>query len=172
MAGSLICQQNVASPIKNILGLTATKQNSRREGRMIRGVLLNKDARQSQSSGVQSEQQVLTSTLEKERRAPRLSQTQLVLKDTNSTLDDKVVGNDLHGSEKPERRGRNKDRPDRGVWSLRRSDGSYASDESLSSSASQSAQIPLDSSEGLGMLNLWYCSLGKSSFLQFFTKWS
>ncbi|XVF45933.1 hypothetical protein PTKIN_Ptkin02bG0247700 [Pterospermum kingtungense] len=124
--------------------------NSRREGRMVRGIFLNKDARQSQSSEVQSEQRILTSNLEKDRRPLRLSQAQLVLKDTNSALDDKVFRNDLHGSEKPERRSRNKDRPDRGVWTLHHSDGSYASDESLSSSAFQSAQIPLDSSEGMG----------------------
>ncbi|XVE48541.1 hypothetical protein DITRI_Ditri01bG0009900 [Diplodiscus trichospermus] len=150
VAGSILRQHNVASPNKNIVGSNPTKQNSRREGRMIRGILLNKDARQSQSSGVQSEQQILTSNLEKDRRRPRHSHAQLISKDANSGSDDKVVGNDLHGSEKPERRSRNKDRPDRGVWTLRRSDGSHASDESLSSSASQSAQIPLDSSEGMG----------------------
>ncbi|XWS55330.1 hypothetical protein CRYUN_Cryun10bG0165500 [Craigia yunnanensis] len=150
VAGSMLRQQNVTSPIKNILGSTPSKQNSRREGRMITGILLNKDSRQSQSSGVQSEQQVQTSNLEKDRRPPRHSHAQLVLKDANSASDDKLVRNDLHGSEKPERCSRNKDRPDRGVWTLRRSDGSYASDESLSSSASQSAHIPLDSSEALG----------------------
>ncbi|XWS62399.1 hypothetical protein CRYUN_Cryun06bG0007500 [Craigia yunnanensis] len=150
VAGSMLREQNVASPIKKILGSTPTKQNSRREGRMIRGILLNKDARQSQSSGVQLEQQILTTNMEKDRRPPWYSHAQLVLKDTNSASDDKVVGNDLHGSEKPQRQSRNKDRPDRGVWTLRRCDGSFASDESLSSSASQSAQIPLDSSEGMG----------------------
>ncbi|KAK6254154.1 hypothetical protein QUC31_015874 [Theobroma cacao] len=148
VAGNVLHQQNVTSPIKTILGSTPTKQNSRREGRMIRGTLLNKDARQNQSSGVQSEQQIRTSNLEKDRRPPRHSHSHLVLKDTNTASDDKVVGNDLHGSEKPERRCRNKDRPDRGVWTLRRSDGSYASDESMSSSASQSALIPLDPLEG------------------------
>ncbi|XP_022762730.1 regulator of nonsense transcripts UPF3-like isoform X2 [Durio zibethinus] len=146
VAGRMLRQQNVTSPIKTVLGLTPTKQNSRGEGRVIRGILLNKDARQSQSSGVQSEQQIQTSNLEKDRR-PQHSHARLVLKDTNSASDDKV-GSNSHGNEKPERRNRNKDRPDRGVWTLHRSDGSYASDESLPSSASQSAQIPLDSSEG------------------------
>lgn len=161
VAGSIICQQNVTSSIKNIPGSTPTKQNSRREGRMIRGILLNKDSLQSQSPGVQSEEQIRTSNLDKDRR-PRHSHAQLVLKDANSTSDDKVVGSDLHGSEKAERRSRNKDRPDRGVWTLRSSDGSFASDESLSSSISQSAQIPLDSAEGMGMLILqYYYSLGK-----------
>ncbi|XP_022727407.1 regulator of nonsense transcripts UPF3-like isoform X2 [Durio zibethinus] len=150
VAGSMLCQQNVVSPIKNILGSTTTKHNSRREGRMIRGILINKDSLQSQSSGVQSDLQILTSNLEKDRRPAQHSHAQLVLKDTNSASDDKVVGNELHGSEKPERRSRNKDRPDRGVWTLRRSDGSYASDEFLSSSASLSSRMPLDSSEGIG----------------------
>ncbi|MBA0787993.1 hypothetical protein Gotri_025206 [Gossypium trilobum] len=144
VAGSMLRQQDIASPITKILGSTPIKQNVGREGRIIRGVLLNKDARQS--SRVQSEQQLQAPNLEKDRRPSRHSHAQLMLKDTNSS-DDKV-GSDLHGSEKPERRRRNKDRPDRGVWTLRRSDGSYASDESLSSSASQSAQMPLDSSEG------------------------
>ncbi|XP_052481387.1 regulator of nonsense transcripts UPF3 isoform X2 [Gossypium raimondii] len=144
VAGSMLRQQDIASPITKILGSTPIKQNVGREGRIIRGVLLNKDARES--SRVQSEQQLQAPNLEKDRRPSRHSHAQLVLKDTNSS-DDKV-GSDLHGSEKPERRRRNKDRPDRGVWTLRRSDGSYASDESLSSSASQSAQMPLDSSEG------------------------
>ncbi|OMO92296.1 Regulator of nonsense-mediated decay, UPF3 [Corchorus olitorius] len=148
VAGSMLHQQNVTSPIKNILSSTPTKQNFRREGRMIRGILLNKDARQSQLSGVQSEQQIQASNLEKDRRPPRHSHAQFVLRDANGASDDKGGGNDFHGIEKLERRGRNKDRPDRGVWTLRRSDGSHASDESLSSASSQSAQIPLDSSEG------------------------
>lgn len=91
-----------------------------------------------------------TSNLEKDKRPPRPPHA-LVLKDANGTPDDKVVGNDLHGfpNEKQEKRTRNKDRPDRGVWTpLRRSDGSYASDESLLSSASQSTQSVFDSSQG------------------------
>ncbi|PPS13642.1 hypothetical protein GOBAR_AA06932 [Gossypium barbadense] len=157
VAGSMLRQQDIASPITKILGSTPIKQNVGHEGRIIRGVLLNKDARQS--SRVQSEQQLQTPNLEKDRRPSRHSHAQLMLKDTNSS--DNKVGSDLHGSEKPERRRRNKDRPDRGVWTLRRSDGSYASDESLSSSASQSAHIPLDSSEGaygdtkVDLSNVW-----------------
>ena len=90
-----------------------------------------------------------TSNLEKDRRPPRPPHA-LVLKDANGTPDEKVVGNDLHGfpNEKQERRTRNKDRPDRVVWTLRRSEGSYASDESLSSSASLSTQSGFDSSQG------------------------
>ncbi|KAJ9687622.1 hypothetical protein PVL29_016202 [Vitis rotundifolia] len=135
-------QQNVTSPVKNILGANAPKQNQRREGsgRIIRSILLNKDARQSQSSMFQSEQQFQASNLEKEKRPPRPPHIQLASKETNGAQDDKGVGNDVHSfvSEKQDKRTRNKDRPDRGVWTpLRRSDGSHASDESLSSSASQ-----------------------------------
>ena len=88
----------------------------------------------------QTEQQSQASNLEKEKRPPRPPHIQLASKETNGAQDDKVVGNDVHSfvSEKQDKRTRNKDRPDRGVWTpLRRSDGSHASDESLSSSASQ-----------------------------------
>ncbi|XP_057977662.1 regulator of nonsense transcripts UPF3 [Malania oleifera] len=147
-------QQGVTSPVKNPLGSTVPKQIQRREGsgRIIRSILLNKDARQSLSSlNVLSEQQILASNPEKDKRPPRPPNVQVLLKDTNGAPDDKIVGNDLHGfsGEKQEKRTRNKDRPDRGVWApLRRSDGSHASDESLSSSASQPTQLSLDSSEG------------------------
>ncbi|KAJ9687620.1 hypothetical protein PVL29_016200 [Vitis rotundifolia] len=124
-------QQNVTSPVKKILGANAPKQNQRREGsgRIIRSILLNKDARQSQSSMFQSEQQSQASNLEKEKRPPRPPHIQLASKETNGAQDDKGVGNDVHSfvSEKQDKRTRNKDRPDRGVWTpLRRSDGSHA----------------------------------------------
>ncbi|GFY88584.1 Smg-4/UPF3 family protein [Actinidia rufa] len=75
---------------------------------------------------------------------------QMFLKDSNGGPEYKVVGNDLHSfsSEKQEKRTRNKDRPDRGVWTpLHRSDRSHASDESFSSSAFQSTQLQPDSVE-------------------------
>lgn len=144
-------QQNAS--VKNILSSPALKQNQRREnsGKIIRGILLNKDARQSQAFGLHSEQKI--SNLEKDKRPPRPSHVQLVMKDINGVSDDKVVVNDLH-SEKQERRTRNKDRPDRGVWTLRRSDGSYASDESLSSSASQLSLSAVDSLEGRATISV------------------
>ncbi|KAK0589582.1 hypothetical protein LWI29_016027 [Acer saccharum] len=97
-----------------------------------------------------SEQQGQNSNLEKDKQPPRPPHVQLVLKDANGVSDDKVGANELHSScsEKLERRTRNKDRPDRGVWTLRRSDGSYASDESLSSKSSQPSLSAVDSSEG------------------------
>lgn len=127
--------------MKNSIGANVPKQNQRREGsgRIIRSILLNKDSRQNQSSTAQLEQQSQVS-LEKEKRPPRPPHIQLALKETNGGQDEKVVGNDIHSfvSEKQDKRTRNKDRPDRGVWTpLRRSDGSHASDESLSSSTSQ-----------------------------------
>ncbi|XP_058097668.1 regulator of nonsense transcripts UPF3-like [Magnolia sinica] len=161
----------VVSPVRSSSGF---RQNQRREGsgRMIRSISINKEARQHQSSSlaVQSEQQALN--LEKDKRPPRPNIIRSVLKDyigsigppaglsdtdTKRTVDDKVVGNDLHSfvptNEKQDRRMRNKDRPDRGVWTpMRRSDGSHASDESLSSSSSLPVQFLSDSLEGMSKL--------------------
>ncbi|GMY05025.1 regulator of nonsense transcripts UPF3-like isoform X2 [Fagus crenata] len=154
VSGSMSRQQGVSSSVRNIIGSAALKQNQQNQqregsGRIIRSILINKDSRQSQSFVVHSEQQIQTSNLEKDKRPPRIPHAQLASKDT--ALENKVVGNDFPGfySEKQERRSRNKDKPDRGVWApLRRSDGSHASDESLSSSTSQPTQSLLDSSEG------------------------
>ncbi|KAJ6416244.1 hypothetical protein OIU84_004949 [Salix udensis] len=141
-------QQSISPSDRNITSLTAQKsQRHEASGKVIRSILLHKDSRRIQSSGVQSEPQMQTSNLEKDRHPPHPPHT-LVLKDANGTLDDKVAGNDLHGfPNEQERRTRNKDRPDRVVWTLRRSDGSYASDESLSSSASLSTLSGFDSSQ-------------------------
>ncbi|KAK3414304.1 hypothetical protein EUGRSUZ_I02778 [Eucalyptus grandis] len=134
--------------LKDVMGSTTDKQKQRHEGgRIIRTILLNKDARQNQL-GVPSETQTQTMQLGKERRPPRGPSTQAVPKDTNGAPDEKVHGNGLSGfgSEKLERRARNKDRPDRGVWApLRRLDGSHASDSTISGT---SAHSTLDSSEG------------------------
>ncbi|XP_058090133.1 regulator of nonsense transcripts UPF3-like isoform X2 [Magnolia sinica] len=145
--------------------------NQRREasGRIIRSILSNKEARQNQSpmALVHSEQHSQTLNLEKEKRPPRPTYTRSVLKDHISSIaglpdceaqrgvvDDKFVSNDLHTSisttDKQDRRTRNKDRPDRGVWTLRRSDGLHTSDESLSSS-SLPAQLLADSLEGMSV---------------------
>lgn len=151
--GGLSLQQSTTSPIKNSYGSNVPRHNQRREasGRIIKGILLNKDTRQSRSSMVHSEQQIQTSNQERDKRLPRPS----FLKDTNGAPEDKVIGNDLHGfsGERQEKRTRNKDRPDRGVWTpLRRSEGSHASDESLSSSTSQPAPSLIDSAEGVWSL--------------------
>ncbi|CAN1305923.1 Regulator of nonsense transcripts UPF3 [Linum perenne] len=147
VSGGPIRQQNVITSGKHATSSSSVKQNHRREGggRIIRSILL-KD--HHQGSDALSEQQN-QSNVNKEKRPPRPPQGQLALKDANGTQDDKAAGNDSLANEKHERRTRNKDRPDRVVWTpLRRSDGSYASDESLSSSASQSAVSGIDSSLG------------------------
>lgn len=96
-----------------------------------------------------------TSNVEKDKRPPRPPSVHLLQKDSNGSPEDRVP-NDLHGvyTDKPERRQKNKDRPDRGVWApLRRSDSAHASDDSLSS------QSALDSAEGtlVEWHNLWGC---------------
>lgn len=153
MSANMSRHQNVIST-KNIVGSISLKQNQRREGsgRIIRSILLNKDAHESQSSGVHSDQKIQTSSMEKDKWHPRPQHVQLILKDTNGAPDFKIVGNDLHGfcSEKQDKRTRNKDRPDRGVWTPRhRFDGSFVNDESLSSTASQPTQSLLESPEGM-----------------------
>ncbi|KAK1311447.1 Regulator of nonsense transcripts UPF3 [Acorus calamus] len=152
--GSL--QQEAPNPsVRNTPVSVSSKQNQRSEvsGRVIRSILMNKEARhnQSQSSAMQAEQSIL-SNLEKDKRPPRPPNLRSILKDQFSSIsisastsnsdkrrvmDDKALGNNIHG-EKQDRRTRNKDRPDRGVWApLRCSDGLHVSDESLSSSCSQ-----------------------------------
>ena len=89
--------------------------------------------------------------MEKDKRHPSSQHGQPGLRDTNGASNYKIVGSDMHGfrSEKAEKRRRNKDRPDRGVWAPRhRPDGSSANDESLSlSTASRQVQV-LESLEG------------------------
>ncbi|KAM7264634.1 hypothetical protein ACFE04_002317 [Oxalis oulophora] len=124
-------QRQSATVTRNTVG-SPLKQNQRHEnsGKIIRSILLNKDSRQSQSSGgVQSEQQNQTGNSDKDKRPPRASHAQIAMKDTNGTP-------------------RNKDRPDRGLWTIRRSDGAYGSAESFSSSGSQPLHSQFDISEG------------------------
>ncbi|CAI0375133.1 unnamed protein product, partial [Linum tenue] len=147
VSGGAVSQPNAISFEKHAIGSSSGKQNHRREpsGRIIRTILL-KEPRQS--SGAYSEQQI-NSHVERDKRPPRPPQGQLVLKDANGTPDARASRNDSPSfpSEKQhEKRTRNKDRPDRVVWTpLRRSDGSYASDESLDS---QSTVSGMDFSQG------------------------
>lgn len=113
------------------------KQNERREpnGRIIRSILLNKDNRK------QNEQQ---SQIDRDKRPPRPRNAQMLPEDPNRPSEDGIVGTDAQHIERQEKRTRNRDRPDRGVWApLRRLDGSHPSDESLSlsSSGSQPNQV-------------------------------
>ncbi|KAK4438375.1 Regulator of nonsense transcripts UPF3 [Sesamum alatum] len=149
VSGGSFLQQNAATPAKTSLTSALPKQNHQREGsgRIIRSILLNRDTRQNQpSSRSQLELRNQGSNQDRDKKPPRPPNVQSSQKDTNGAPEDKVVPNDLPAvhMEKQERRTRNKDRPDRGVWTpLRRSDGSHASDESLSS-----ASQVLDSAEG------------------------
>ncbi|XP_027352011.1 regulator of nonsense transcripts UPF3-like isoform X2 [Abrus precatorius] len=132
---SMSQHHNATSSAKLVPGSTALKQNQRHEGnrRIIRSILSHNDLHQSQSSRALSEQQIQTSNLEKERRAPRPVHVQLILKGTNGAPENKIAVHDSHiSSERQERRVRHKDRPDRGVWTSRSNGG----DDSLSSSTS------------------------------------
>ncbi|KAL7585713.1 hypothetical protein Lser_V15G46227 [Lactuca serriola] len=115
-----------------------SRQNQRQEasGRIIRSILL-KDSRQHQSEQNQSLNQ------DKDRRPPRPQNVGPLSKDSNGLQDDKLQ--DGFYGEKMDKRSRNKEKPDRGVWTPLRS---HASDESLSSSTSQSTQLLPDSAEG------------------------
>ncbi|XP_068653302.1 regulator of nonsense transcripts UPF3-like isoform X2 [Aristolochia californica] len=131
-----VSQQGVTSHVRSSPGSTGFKQNQRREasGRIIRSILSNKDLRQNQPSMTagSSEQQPQQSNIEKEKRAPRPTNMRSIPKDHISStsniaspdsemkraLDDKAFGSEspsfVSTNETPERRTRNKDRPDRG----------------------------------------------------------
>ncbi|KAL9321557.1 hypothetical protein ACSQ67_009610 [Phaseolus vulgaris] len=147
---------------------TPAKQNQRREnsGRLIRSILLNNESRQSQSiTGTQHKIQILSS--ENGKRPPRSFGSRSGLNDqhpnhdiaqvnsdgdSKRALDEKFVKRDPHGlgsGEKTEKRTRNKDRPDRGVWTpLRRSDVLHAGSDYSSSSMAQPTLSNPESAEG------------------------
>ncbi|GAU22234.1 hypothetical protein TSUD_227700 [Trifolium subterraneum] len=162
----MVKQQNAQSANSPIS--TTSKQNQRREagGRLIKSILLNNESRQSQSaSAAQHKIQILTS--ENGKRPPRPFGSRSGLGDQVSNhdagqvnseghskrdLDEKFVRRDLHGlsiADKTEKRTRNKDRPDRGVWTpLRRSDSSHSGIEHSSSSVAQPTPSNPESVEG------------------------
>lgn len=153
----------------------ATKQNQRREasGGMIRSILLNNEARHGQSSSVaQSHQKIQILNLDNGKRPPRPINARSGSNDMSNNEpnpsgsegdgkrapESKFSKKELHGlgnaSEKQEKRIRNKDRPDRGVWAPRsRSDASVSQlDES---SVSQSSHLVSDSVEGTTIITYW-----------------
>jgi len=167
----LLQQQGVTPPSGNSPASTTLKENQRREagGRFIRSILLNNDARQTQSStAVQPQQKIQIMNSESGKRPSRPVNARLGSNspaskhepnsfgsegDPKRTPDDKFTKKDLQGlgnvSEKQEKRTRNRDRPDRGVWTpLHRSDVSHTIDEHLSSSVPHSTQLLSDSVEG------------------------
>ena len=129
---------------------------------MIRNILLNNETRQAQTStAIQSQQKIQILNSENVKRPPRPSNIRSGMNghvshidsegDRRKDLDDKFTKKDLHNmsnvNEKPEKRTRNKDRPDRGVWApLRRSDVSHTSD--MLSSVSQPTQPLSETAEG------------------------
>ncbi|XP_019173942.1 PREDICTED: regulator of nonsense transcripts UPF3-like isoform X2 [Ipomoea nil] len=128
-------------PLQNLLNSSAPRPNQRHEasGRIVKSILL-KDAHQNQS-----EHEIQ----DRDKKPPKPPTMQIFQKDCNGSLEDKVTGHDPHNIhiEKPEKRTRNRDKPDRGVWTpLRRSNSSQASDEPLSLS-NQSTEVQ-DSTEG------------------------
>ncbi|KAL1292479.1 hypothetical protein AAHE18_19G000100 [Arachis hypogaea] len=139
----VIKQQSIQSG--NSAGSTTAKQNQRREasGRLIRSILLNSEARQSQPSTVTQHKIQILSSDNGKRPARSLESSKLNAEgDSKRSLDEKFVKKDTHGlgsvGEKIEKRTRNKDRPDRGVWTpLRRSDVSHADNEQSPSSLIQ-----------------------------------
>ncbi|KAG4196713.1 hypothetical protein ERO13_A06G188800v2 [Gossypium hirsutum] len=142
-------QQGASSPAVNSPGSSASRQGQRRKagGKLIRSILLRNEAGQNQSSAAVQPQQK-TQSPDTVKRPPQPSNTRSGMNghvpnempalksdgDTKRVSDDKFIKKGLHGSgsgsEKHEKRTRNKDRPDRGVWApLHRSDVSQSSEE-------------------------------------------
>ncbi|KAL4184023.1 hypothetical protein AMTRI_Chr11g157970 [Amborella trichopoda] len=191
-SGSVVQGQTVSSPIRNLSGSAPFRQSQRRDGnsRMVKSILSNKDGRQVPAHVLtQTEQQLQGLSLEKDKRPPRPNSTRLASKDHLSgylmptsmsdsdpkkALDEKITGNDSYGlvpaNEKQEKRTRNKDRPDRAVWTpLRRSDGIHTVDESQMTSDSleklsnaQELKLGDDTEECDGLGSNASSSMGKS----------
>ncbi|XP_019057280.1 PREDICTED: regulator of nonsense transcripts UPF3-like isoform X2 [Tarenaya hassleriana] len=130
-------QQIETSPVGSSL---ASRQNQKSDvgGKLIKGILLKHEPRQSQSSSsVQPQQKAPSSNMENSKRPPRPA---------NTRADGKFAGKDYPGpgtlGEKQERRMRNKERPDRVVWApLHRADGLSVGEDHLSSSAANNGEV-------------------------------
>ncbi|XP_022550654.1 regulator of nonsense transcripts UPF3-like isoform X2 [Brassica napus] len=125
----------------NLSGSSLTSRQDQKivvGGRLIKGILLRNESRPSQPlSFVQPESRVEPLEAENSKRPPRPA---------NSRADGKNAGKDYQvsstNSERQERRPRNKERPDRVVWTpLRRSDGSSISEDQLSSSTANNGEV-------------------------------
>jgi len=167
VSGGLSKQQHATVSVKNLSG-SSSKQCQQQEasGRIIRSILPNKDMCQSQSylAGMQPEQQRQAVNSQRDKRPPRPPNPRLLKghitsiathssisdSDGKRYLDDKAAVNNLHGSvstgDKNEKRMRNRDRPDCGVWAPRRSDGFHVDDD-----ISHSAQQLSHSLEGISV---------------------
>ncbi|KAE8655484.1 Regulator of nonsense transcripts UPF3 [Hibiscus syriacus] len=126
-------QQGALSPGANTPGPTASGQGQRRKvgGKLIRSIFLRNEAGQSQSSEAVQPQQ----------------KTQAMSPDTVKKLPQPTNTRMGSGSEKHEKRTRNRDGPDRGVW-VPRADFSQSNEERLTPFVLQSAQSSRSSMEG------------------------
>ncbi|XP_031490593.1 regulator of nonsense transcripts UPF3-like isoform X1 [Nymphaea colorata] len=130
-------QRTVTSEMKNSAGLISSKLNYRREfsGSVVKSILSKKEVRQRQQqpAPAKAEQQMQPSDLGKDKRPPRPSHSgpkdlfsskgssaSSLESDTKRSLNERTPASDSHGvrlpNDKPGRRIRNKERPDRGVW--------------------------------------------------------
>ncbi|KAG2320471.1 hypothetical protein Bca4012_056486 [Brassica carinata] len=119
----------------NLSGSSLTSRQDQKivvGGRLIKGILLRNEPRPSQpSSFVQPESRVEPLEAENSKRPPKPA-------NTRAGRDYQVSSTN---SEKQERRPRNKDKPDRVVWTpLHRSDGSSISEDQLSSSTANNGE--------------------------------
>ncbi|WOL01564.1 regulator of nonsense transcripts UPF3-like isoform X1 [Canna indica] len=147
----LVQQQYVTSAVRS--SPTSTSRHNQASGRIIRSIL-SKEGHVDQSyiAASHPDLHMQATNAEKERRPAWPPNASSNMKDyvsrSSSSLvpisdgEDKVAINNTHGFisniERHEKRTRNKDRPDRGVWApLRRSDRSHPSDVTPSSEASQ-----------------------------------
>ncbi|KAJ6792095.1 regulator of nonsense transcripts UPF3-like [Iris pallida] len=165
VSDGLAQQKNIMSSSVRNSPASLSKQNHRQEasGRTVRSILTHKEGGQGASH---TEQQMQTTNSEKDKRPPRPSIARPIAKDYASRssltsfsdndskryINDKVSLNgpgSVSNTDKHDKRRRNKERPDRGVWAtFRRSDESHPSEETLSSS-SLSAQMPSDSLDSI-----------------------
>lgn len=133
---------DAASQIRNLRGSASFKQiqQLKASGRIIKSILSNKERNQLLTS--QSDPRLINGNMEKDKRPPRPPVPPPNSKERSSgilhayasdadgklLMGDQVNSNESHVStsdNKHDKRMRNKDRPDRGVWApLRRSDGS------------------------------------------------
>ncbi|PPD93238.1 hypothetical protein GOBAR_DD09831 [Gossypium barbadense] len=161
--------QGASSSVANSPSSTAARQCQQQEagGKLIRSILSSNETGQNQSStAVQAQQKTETMSLDNVKRPLRPTNSRLGLNghvsndiaafecdfDTKSVSNEKFIKKALHGSgsgsEKHEKRTRNKDRPDHGVWSpLHCSDVRKASEELLTPSVLQSAQASRNPNE-------------------------
>lgn len=150
-------KQGETSPAENSATATAPKQIQKREtgGKLIRKVLPQQKMQTVSSENAKLPQgsinsQPVPNGHVSNNDSPAFSSDG----DTKRIADDRFVRKILLGSgaviEKQEKRTRNKDRPDRGVWT-RRSDVSQANGERPSSL--QPTQLPSNSIEGIFILD-------------------